>query len=251
LELKGRRILISGASRGLGRELALQCSRAGGEVIAVARNEKDLESLKREIEATSEAPAPEIYPCDLTDPEKTVEVLGRALPIDVAVFNAGVKYGEDGFFSSKRILETMEVNLLAVVRTLNLLLPSMMERNSGHLVFISSLGGYHGMIRANGYNASKAALSILADSLRMDLLSSGKNIAVTVVKPGLIQTEMLASTGPRFLAVSKEKAARIILKGILKEKEEIAFPKPMHLLSIAVSLLPKRWGWRLFRRVKP
>lgn len=244
---KGKCVLITGAGRGLGREMALQCGLAGARVVAVARSQNELETLKKDVEALPGNAGVDVHACDVTDRSAFGAVLSRSAPIDIAILNAGVKHGDGAGFSGDKVLETFDVNFESVVRALEDLLPPMRARGEGHLVFISSLGGYHGMVRAHGYNASKAALSILADSLRMDLWEEGADIAVTVVKPGLIRTPM---TKASFLSLSAAEAARIALKGVAKRKKEVAFPALMRLLSMAVPFLPKKIAWGVFRKMK-
>lgn len=244
---KNKKVLITGASSGLGKELCLQLVNEGASVIGLARNEDKLNRLRGHGIDT--------HVCDISNKDQVTCVLSSVLKtwenIDIVILNAGIKFSEGNDFSLEKILKTFQTNILGNLYCLDAILPCMEKQQKGHLVFISSLGGYHGMVNSNGYNASKAALSIFADSLRMDLKAQKKTIHITVVKPGLIHTEMTQNvTAPPGLSVSREKAARVILKGIMKRKKEVVFPKLMFLSTLAISLFPKRFQASLLMKMK-
>jgi len=248
---KGKSILITGASSGLGRELAIQSIRKGAHVIAMARNKEKLEELKNEI--GSDLPL-QISVCDVSNRLRLKEVLEEIIiktgTPDIVVLNAGVKDSSNFGFSSQKILATFGVNFNGPIFCLETLLPAMTERGKGQIVFISSMGGYHGMVHANGYNASKAALSIFADSLRIDLRAQNTGIKVTVVKPGFIATAMMPKGGlSRRLSVQASTAARKILRGIARQKKQIVFPLFMYLLSLIMASLPKGAQQKLFMKL--
>ena len=172
-------------------------------------------------------------------------------PIEIAILNAGIKEKGNEPFSAGKIRATFEANIFGVVNCIEALLPDMIKRGKGHLVFISSLGGHHGITEAHGYNASKAALSILADSLRMDFKRSGVPITVTVVKPGPFDTAMIDQGGlVKLFAITKERTAERILKGIAKGRTHLVFPKIFYLLTLLVAALPKRLQGFLLSRAK-
>lgn len=244
---QGKKILITGANRGLGHELALQAAHLGTQVIALGRGHEGLDSLQKQGITT--------LACDITNPQQMTDVFGQIQAkhgtIDILVLNAGVKHDTPGILDAEKIRDTFEVNFFGTLRCVELALPLMNRTGQGQIVFISSLGCYHGMIQANGYNASKAAVTILAESLRMDFAMNQIPISVMVVKPGLIATSMIReSNNYKMMILSKEKTAATILKGIQKKKKELCFPKLMHWVSVGMSLMPPQIQYFFFKRVK-
>ncbi|OGQ23307.1 MAG: hypothetical protein A3I05_05045 [Deltaproteobacteria bacterium RIFCSPLOWO2_02_FULL_44_10] len=242
-----KNILITGASRGLGRELALHCASQGARVFAIARDEEKL----RLLAATSSHIHP--YVADITQAAWS-DQLRRILheyPIDIAILNAGIKERSEHLFSLPSVERTFAVNVFGACRTVEVLLPQMREQQHGHLVFISSMGAHHGMVQASGYNASKAALLNLATSLRMDLVREKIPITVTVVEPGLFRTSMISSKGlMNWLAMDVSAVSKRIIKGIVRGEEKIVCPKWMSFMTQVIAHVPGRWQRMLLTRVK-
>ncbi|GAA4785496.1 SDR family oxidoreductase [Actinomycetospora chlora] len=199
--LQGRRVVITGASSGIGRETALKVARAGGVPLLVARRTEELEEVKAEIER--DGGQAWVYSCDITDAE-SVDALVKAMindhagpdtGIDMLVNNAGrsirrgVRLELDRFHDFER---TMAINYFGAVRLTMALLPHMLERRFGHIVDISSIGVQTGPPRFSAYVASKAALDAWASIVATEVLGDG--VTFTTVHMPLVRTPMIAPT---------------------------------------------------------
>src|SRR5918998_1603611 len=210
---KEKVVLITGASSGIGRALALEWGRRGARLGLTARRGEELLKLSEEIErAGGEALA---LPADVRDPEAMNEAAAKVRErwgrVDVLVANAGMSSTTAGTrLNAGEVGDVITVNVLGVVNSVAAVLPAMIERGGGHLVAISSLASYRGMPKPGAYSASKAAVSTFFESLRVDLRKS--NIAVTTIHPGFVRTPMTAGRKKKlpFLLEPEDAACRII-----------------------------------------
>jgi short-subunit dehydrogenase len=186
MDLRGRHALITGASRGIGAAMATGFADAGARVSLVARDQQQLEALAAELDGTA-------FPADLLD-QAAVDGLidrveGSAGPIDVLVNNAGVVHTT--FFTNQtpeQIRSVIRLNLEAPMLLTGQLLPRMMDRDRGHLVFTSSLAGTAGFPGLSVYGGTKAGINNFVNALRLEL--KGTSIGTTVVAPGPVDTDM-------------------------------------------------------------
>jgi short-subunit dehydrogenase len=238
---------ITGASSGIGRELALQLARSGVTVAVSARSREALASL-----AASHANI-HAYPLDVTDDAaviQTVQAIERAHgPIDLAVLNAGiwqpVKVQE---LQVQPFAEAMAVNYLGVVRGLAAIVPGMIARGSGQIALVSSVAGYRGLPRGGAYVASKAALIGLAECLYPELREKG--VALSLVNPGFVKTPMTDRNDfPMPFIIGVEDAAARIIRGLKAKRFEIAFPLRLVMLLKLGRVLPYRLYFWLIRRM--
>jgi short-subunit dehydrogenase len=187
MELAGSRVLITGASRGIGEAMARRFAARGARVALVARTEPALKDLAAELDGTA-------HPADLSDPHDVRGLIERIEadggPIDALVNNAGI--GEPGRFdgqSADAVERTFRVNLLAPAELCRQVIPGMLQRGRGHIVNISSLAGtavFPGLV---AYSSTKAGLSQLTAGLRAEL--RGTPLRTTLVELGPIPTDML------------------------------------------------------------
>jgi short-subunit dehydrogenase len=230
--------LITGASSGIGRSLARRIAAHGESVALVARRKPLLDTLVNEIvESGGTACAIE---CDVTRKEDVVAAVHEAQrmfgPIDRLIANAGG--GEPTFvesFSASSIAQVIALNVLGTANCIEAVLPSMIERRAGHIVATGSLASYRGLPTAAAYSASKAALTNLMESLRIDLKPLG--IDVTLVLPGFVRTKP-SRKKKRLLEMDLEDATERIHRAIQKRKRYYAFPKSLALLLTVLRLLP-------------
>jgi 3-hydroxy acid dehydrogenase / malonic semialdehyde reductase len=178
-----RRVLITGASAGIGYETALQLVSAGFEVLAVARRKDKLEELAKQ--------APLIEPL-VMDVRASADDWKAAIgerPIHVLINNAGLARGRDSFDKIKEQdwQEMFETNVLSLIRLSQVILPQMIEREDGDVVNIGSIAGLFTYQNGSVYCATKSAVHALSQSFRQDLL--GKNIRVIEICPGMVETE--------------------------------------------------------------
>ena len=232
--------VVTGASSGLGEEMARQLAREGYKVGLTARRAVDLGRVAEEIRLEGGKAA--VAPADATDPEATAaafRLLTRQLgPVDLLIANAGVGLDLAALdFQAATFARMVEVNLVAPATAIECVLPAMLARRSGQIVGISSLAGYRGLPGSAGYSATKAGLSALLEGLRPELKRQG--ITVTVVHPGYVRTPMTeAQRHPQPFLMDVEPAARIILQGVERGQSRVDFPMPMTVFLRMVRLLP-------------
>jgi short-subunit dehydrogenase len=229
--------LVTGASSGLGRGLALALAHKGVKVYAAARRESELAALAKE--------APGIQPLvlDVGDSDAThaaVAKLDARDPLDLVIANAGIGGPTSAthleWTEVKRILE---VNLLGSAATITGALPGMVARNSGHIVGVSSIAAWRGLPKSSAYSASKAGLSIFLESLRVDLHNS--DVAITTICPGFVRTPMNANPKqPTPFIIETEEAVRIMMNAIERRDAECAFPLPLVAAARWLPFLPQK-----------
>lgn len=234
--LPWRTAWITGASTGIGRELALILAAAGVRVAVSARSAQKLADL------AALRPGLLAVPLDVTDRSATAaayaEIVRAIGPLDLVVLNAGVWHpmGASDFDASKSA-DSMAVNYQAIANALQSVIPAMSSRGSGHIAMTASVAGYRGLPRAAGYAPSKAAVISLAETLAPDLARKG--VTVSVINPGFVETPMTAVNDfPMPFLMKPEAAARVIVTGLARRKFEIAFPWQMVALLKFARVLP-------------
>ena len=217
-----RLVWITGASTGIGRDVALKLAARGCIVAASARSADQLAEL------AAQSPNIRPFPLDVTDRVAvgaTVDSIERELgPIDLALLNAGVwhQMGSTEFDVAK-IEQSMAVNYFGLIYALEALLPRLLDRKGGHIAMVASVAGWVGLPRAIAYAPTKAAAICLAQSLKPDLDRFG--IHTTVINPGFVDTPMTKSnTFPMPFLMSVDDAANRIIAGLEKRRFHIAFP---------------------------
>lgn len=235
------KILITGATSGIGKQLALDYLNEGHEVWAVGRNSEALAELAESGLHTARL--------DLTDRASTLEWFKTLASLDIAVLNAGsCEYIDLPGFDSELFIRVMRTNLESMAISIEGVLPLLRQGQNPLLVLVGSSAAYVPLPRAEAYGASKAAIAYLADTLRVDLYR--EKIDVSLVCPGFVKTPLTDRNDfPMPARVSVEDASRFIRQGIERRNSEIHFPKRFTYLLKALSLLPK-WLWtRLSQRM--
>ena len=233
-------VLITGASSGIGRGLAIELARRGAAVGLLARRGDVLNEVVNEIEAAGGRGL--ALPADVTDAtavrKAADELSAKFGPIDVLFANAGVgatTHAKD--LDAKQVASVVDVNVIGVVNSVTAVIPGMVERHRGQLVAISSLAAYRGLPKSAAYCASKAAVSAFFESLRLDLHGSG--VDVTIIHPGFIKTPLTAGRQaklPWILELSD--AVRKILKATEARKKSYAFPWQLATVVRAGMIMP-------------
>ncbi|MBF0443348.1 MAG: SDR family oxidoreductase [Oligoflexales bacterium] len=237
---------VTGASRGIGSEMARSLARSGYDVALFSRNGELLGKLALEI--TSIGRRALVLPGDvrmLDDLRKAVEKCEAELgAVDLVVAAAGVLYDNPiESFDPIRSREIYEVNMIGMMQTIASVLPSMLKRRKGTVVGISSLASYIELPRIYCYSASKAAVRFYLEGLREDVAPYG--IRVFSVFPGFVRTDILENVpgikDPRFpfRILSPGEAVGIIRKKMNKGVENIRFPLYMYFLIKLSYLYPK------------
>lgn len=220
--------LITGASSGLGRGLALAFGRKGTHIIAAARRRAELDSLVAGIIAAGGSAEAMVLDC--SDADATYEAVrerDRREPLDLVIANAGVGAPTPASaLDWQGVKQILDLNVLGAAATLSAALTGMVERNSGQLVAMASLAGYRGLPGSAAYCASKAALISFCESLRIDLRDSG--VDVTTICPGFVETAMTAKIKGRLpFLVKLDDAVAIMCNAIENREAHCAFPRPM------------------------
>lgn len=252
--LENRRILLTGASRGVGRELALQLARRHARLLLVARSGEVLQPLVAEL-LSAGAKSAEALIGDVTRAEFRAEIIAKVQAewqaIDVLVNNAGVSaHGHFDGHDEAILRQIMEVNFYAPTELTRLSLPFLAQSDDALIVNLGSILGHRGMPYNSEYSASKFALRGWSEALRTEL--HGRGIDVLLVSPGTIDTEFFSHllTTSDSLPWGKQKgispaaAARQIVRAIELRRTEI-YPNWRGRLLVAVN----RWAPRLVDRV--
>ncbi len=230
---------LTGASSGIGRALAPLLAK-DGPVALVARRGDLLEEVAAEVREAGGTALP--VACDISDRDAVHAALRRCEaelgPVDRVVANAGTSRTNPGTRFDAGILEEIHrVNVLGPAYCFEAVIPGMVERKSGHLVGISSIAAIRGLPRHAAYCSSKAALSSLLESLRIDLKPHG--VAVTSVHPGFVKTPLTAKNKfPMPFLLEPEDAARKIYTAIRSRKGAVFFPWQLASTVKATRLLP-------------
>jgi NAD(P)-dependent dehydrogenase (short-subunit alcohol dehydrogenase family) len=230
-------VWITGASSGIGREMARQMAADGWTVWATGRNAAALDEL-----AAGSAGRIVAAPGDVTDAAAMRDVVERieasGRPLAMAVLNAGIYIpvtAED--LTVEAFDRSVDVNLKGTVNGLVPALAAMRRNGRGQLVVVSSVAGYGGLPTSAAYGATKAGLTNLAESLKFDLDRAG--ILIQVVHPGFVETPATdVNPFPMPFIVKVDEAARRIRDGLRRTSFEITFPKRFTFLLKALNLLP-------------
>ena len=241
-----KNILITGASSGLGKGMAIQFAKQGCNLALCARRMENLEALKLELEAIN--PEIEVYvrQLDVTDYDQVFEVF-NAFKLDMGtldrvIVNAGMGKGASigtGYFRVNR--QTAETNFVAALAQSEAALSIFREQKTGHLVTISSISAVRGFRRAmTVYAATKAALTSLTEGIRIDVM--GTAIKVSCIHPGFIRSEINEKVKTVPFIVDTETGCKAIVKAINKEKANAFVPTwPWAFLHWFIRIIPARF----------
>lgn len=241
--MRRRNILITGASSGLGEEMARQFAAKGHNLALTARRTDRLEKLRDELVKAYPAITVVLRTLDVNDHDQVFEVfrsLDKELDgLDRVIVNAGIGKGAPlgtGRFDANR--DTLLTNLVAATAQCEAALELFRARDAGHLVVISSMSAMRGMPKTiTAYAASKAGVAALAEGLRMEFL--GKPIKVSAIYPGYIASEMNDRVKKTPLMVDTVTGVRSIVDAIDKEKGKAYVPAwPWVPMSYLMRFLP-------------
>lgn len=246
MQISGSRVLLTGATGGIGQAIARALRRHGADLLLTGRRLEVLGPLATELDARAIA-------VDLADSGEVQRLIDEAGPVDILIANAALPAsGLLDSYSVEQIDRSLDVNLRAPIVLAHALLPAMLERGHGHLVFIGSLQSKAPTPGAALYNASKFALRGFATALRGDLRTSG--VGVSIVYPGFIRDAgLFAETGvklpPGVGTRSPDDVAKAVLRAIERNRGEIdVAPLSLSLGTIIAGLAPELSG-RVQRRM--
>ncbi len=225
--LSGKVVLITGASSGIGRAVALRVAAAGAITICVARTVEKLEALQQEV--ANAGGVAHVYPTDLSEPDRCREMVEKVIAdhgrVDILVNNAGrsirraVLQSLDRFHDFER---TMKLNYFGAIALIMAVVPGMRERGDGHVINISSIGAQSYPPRFAAYVASKAALDAFSRCFQPEVAADG--IAITEIHMPLVRTPMIAPTSiyDSFPTISPDEAAELVLQAIMTRPHEVS-----------------------------
>jgi NAD(P)-dependent dehydrogenase (short-subunit alcohol dehydrogenase family) len=240
--VRGKTVLITGGSAGIGRATALTLARAGARVLIVGRDAQKLAATAAEI--SSHGGEVGAYVCDITDADACARLAAQVLAgdgrVDILINNAGrsirraIEHTYDRFHDYERL---MRVNYFGAVRLTLALLPSMAARGEGHVISISSIGVLSNAARFAAYNASKAALEAFTRCAAAEYHDRG--VHFTVVNMPLVRTAMVAPSRvyDRFPLLDPKEAASIVCDAIVRRPQRLATPLG-RLAQLVEALVP-------------
>ena len=233
-------VLITGASSGIGRGLALELGRRGARVGMFARRAGLLSEAAEEVKrAGGDA---YVRPGDVMDAGEVERAAARVRElwgrVDILVANSGVGVITPAdSLRAEEVSEVIAVNVVGTVNSVAAVLPDMLARRSGHLVAVSSLAAYRGLPKSAAYSASKAAVSTFFESLRVDLRGTG--VDVTTIHPGFIKTPMTSwRKGKLLFLMELDDAVRHIVRAVEQRRRTYAFPWQLALYARLGRLMP-------------
>lgn len=230
---------ITGASSGIGRQVALDLARAGWTVAVTARREDELARLAAEAPRNSIL----VAPADVTDAAAVAaaakaaeDTAGR--PIALALLSAGTYVTDEAArFDLAAFTSQVNVNVIGTANALAAVMPAMIARGSGQVAIVSSVAGYRGLPRAIAYSATKSALIAMAESLKFDLDRAG--VMINLVNPGFVKTPLTdRNEFPMPFLMSVEDASRRIITGLSRGRFEVCFPRRFAYILKAMRMLP-------------
>lgn len=232
----GKRYWLVGASEGLGLALAGVLQAKGAEVILSARSEPQL------AEACRRVPGAQPVVCDVADAGSVERAALQVGAVDGVVFLAGVYWPMHGRSVDAERLEAMcDVNFTGCARVVGAVLPGMVARGRGHLVFTGSLSGFRGLPGAVGYAASKAGVMVLAECLHADLRGTG--VKVQLANPGFIRTRLTAKNDFAMPFLMEPEAAAQEVFALMNAKSfKRSFPKVFSWVFRLSQFLPD-WAY--------
>lgn len=250
-----RHVLVTGASSGLGRALALACAGPGVTLHLSGRDAARLEAVVAACTAAGAAVRPRVL--DVRDAKAMAEWIAGAGRLDLVIANAGISAGTGGGTEPPTQARSIfETNLAGVLNTALPALEVMAaqapgpEGLRGRIAVIASIAAFVAAPGAPAYCASKAAVQRWAEAL--DATERHRGIRLHAVCPGYVRTPMTARNPfPMPLLMDAEAAARRTLSGIARNRVRIAYPLPVYLAARLLGALPPAWRAALFRRLPP
>lgn len=259
--LSGKNIVITGASSGIGAEIARLCAKRGANLVLLARSLDKLTELKKSLESTYSVTI-DVYRLDVSDTDavRTIftEMLSKIGHVDILVNNAGFGVFREAHEASFEEIKSMfDVNVVGLMACTSMVIPGMRERRSGHIINVASQAGKIATPKSSVYSATKHAVLGYTNSLRMEL--ADWNVFVTAVNPGPIATNFFSIADEkgtyvknvgRYMLQPDYVAKKVVGRMLLKTRE-VNLPSWMNAGSIIYALFPsvfERLGKRAFNQ---
>lgn len=237
----GKNVFITGASSGLGRQMAIEFSRRGYRLAITARRLDALRQLQADLESKGVAPV-FIAELDVTDEASVAKVFSQACAflgsLDIVVANAGIgHHGYIGKLPFAKVRETVNTNITGFMATVDAAMHQFQEQGYGHLVGISSVASFRGLPAGGVYGASKAAVSTYLEALRAETYHSP--ILVTTLSPGFIDTAINRGAKSRPFVIPVELGGKLLVDLIERRVERATVPRwPWAVVARLLTVMP-------------
>ena len=214
------RALITGASSGIGRDIAKELAKRGYDIVIVARNESKLDELKQEITDVNV----EVIPMDISIRENCIKLHDQVGFVDILVNNAG--FGLFGKFNTTNLdreLEMVDLNVKSLHILTKLFIQDMVEKNTGYILNVSSIAGHLPGPFMSTYYATKHYVSNLSESINEEMKKEGLKVKIGTLNPGPVRTNFnnVANVKFNLSSLSSEYVAKYTVDKILKGKTDI------------------------------
>jgi NAD(P)-dependent dehydrogenase (short-subunit alcohol dehydrogenase family) len=242
---RGRSVWVVGASSGIGRATAEALLQAGAKVAVSSRQETPLQALAQQY------PHAWVVPADVTSLESLQDAAQQVQALqglDWVIYCAGhYQPLRADHYDLGQMMRHQDVNYLGALRLLDVVLPSLLSQQRGHVSLVASVAGYRGLPQSLAYGPTKAALIHLAEALYLDLQPSG--IGVSVVNPGFVETPLTAQNDFHMPAlIQPQEAARQMLAGWAAGDFEIHYPRRFTRVLKFLRCLPYRLYFQAVRK---
>ncbi len=252
MKVNGKVIVVTGAGGGVGRELVLQLIANGASVAAIDINKERLDETAK---IANNAAKCSVHICDISKPEAVVatakEIIEKYVTVDGLINNAGIiqPFIKINDLDYAKINKIMNVNFYGSLYMVKAFLPHLLTRPEGHILNVSSMGGFFPFPGQSIYGASKAAIKLMTEGLYAEL--SGTNVHVTIVFPGAVATDIAKNSGvkmstptttdakPAMKMLAPAKAAQIILDGMEKNRFQVFAGSDSKMMHFMYKLSPK------------
>jgi len=233
-------VMITGASSGIGKGIALEIAARGANLALLARREELLNETVSEVRARNvKAVAASADVRDATAVREAADRFRNELgPIDILIANAGIGTANHATqLTPEHAANVIGINVIGAVNSVSAVLHEMVQRGQGRLVAISSLSAYRGLAKSAAYCASKAAMTAYFESLRIDLRHTG--VGVTIIHPGFIKTALTSGRKSKMpYLMELDTGVKKIVSAIEREKKLYAFPWQLATIVRATLLMP-------------
>ncbi|MCI6266225.1 MAG: SDR family oxidoreductase [Erysipelotrichaceae bacterium] len=232
------KVLITGASSGIGKSLAMEFSKLNYDLILVARNKEKLTELKKELSPKGKV---EIYPTDLTNQENCIKLHEKFPHIDILINNAG--FGLFGNFSTTSLeeeLQMIDLNIKALHTLMKLYLQDMIKKDQGKILNVASIAGFMSGPLMSTYYASKNYVVSLTTGVKEELRKQKSHVKLSILCPGPVSTNFNKRAGVEFClkSINSDQVAKYTIKKLKKNKFYIIPGFKIRLLKAIVKMIP-------------